>query len=654
MMIDETIAQPPSASDWESEYYVRAWGEGFFGVNEEGHVFVRPEQQGGPQIDVYAVVEELTQQGVSFPVTLRFPEVLRTRVRRLNEAFFTAMEETDYAAGYVGVYPVKVNQIRHVVEGVQGDGDSASFGLECGSKPELLAVLPYLTNNDRLLICNGYKSADMTALMLAFQRLGKNVMPVVEKQSEFDAILAEAEKHKMTPRLGIRVRLSAVGAGQWSESSGDDSKFGISMPDLLNLVERLEAAELYSALGLLHFHLGSQIDDIQALKMAVKEITRIYVSLHRRGHKIRYLDVGGGLGVNYESAPQGGGKGGVSYSIQEYANAIVYAAKEVCDAESVPVPTLVTENGRALVAHHALLVTEAIGSTSKPTTPPDFRPAKENHGVIHQLFEMAADVQLNNGETFSLGRLLEAYHDAVEERNNADTLFAYGYITLKEKALAERLFWTICDRINERIHAAKPHHVPAELRELNGLIVDQVLCDFSVFQSLTDYWSIGQRFPIMPIHRMNDAPTRRSRLVDLTCDSYGTIDEFVSPGGTVNYINLHAIEPGQRYFLGIFLTGAYQDSLSDHHNLFGPVTEAHVVADDSKPGGFLIRELIPGASVSTMLERVHYNPQSIAEAVAQLVRTGVVGNKLSEEDATEIITRVHTMLESSTYLGPET
>ncbi len=654
MDIDESIIRQQSTSESEAQYHVRAWGEGFFRVNEAGHAAVRPRLDEGGEIDLYAVVEELNARGIGFPATLRFPEVLETRVRNLSEAFFFAMEETSYDGGYVGVYPIKVNQIRQVVEGIRGDGRRASFGLESGSKPELLAVLPYLTNNDHLLICNGYKSAEMIGLMLDFQRLGRNVMPVVEKQSEFDALLSGATSRRISPRLGIRVRLSTTGAGQWSDSSGDDSKFGISMPDLLSLAERLEDEGLYDALNLLHFHLGSQIDDIQALKMAVKEITRIYTNLYQRGHRIKYLDVGGGLGVNYDAEPLGGGKGGVNYSIREYANVIVYAVKEVCRAEGVPVPTLVTENGRATVAHHSMLITEAVGSTSKPTTPLDFRPSTDHHSVIHLLHAMAVDMDAQSGKIHGLGRLLEAYHDAVEERNNADTLFAYGYVSLAERALSERLFWTICTGINLRIQQSKPSRVPAELKELDDHLVDQVLCNFSIFQSLTDYWSLGQRFPIMPVHRLDEEPNRRARLIDLTCDSYGAINQFVSPEGPTSYLNLHPILPGERYFLGIFLTGAYQDSLSDHHNLLGPVPEVYVISDDSQPGGFAIREITPGEPVSTMLERVGYNSDVISGTIGEMVREAVAMGSVSEESGSETIARFNSMIEGSTYLeSPE-
>lgn len=649
LLVDESVGQPRSASQSEAQYHVHAWGEGFFAVNEQGHVVVRPNHNVNTEIDLFAVVKELAARDVGFPVTLRFPDVIKTRIRQLRVAFFEAMEETNYAGGYVGVYPVKVNQIREVLDSVVGE-DGAGFGLECGSKAELIATLPYLAISEHLLICNGYKSVEMIALMLGFQRMGKNVVPVVETESEFEAILAEAEASDTSPRFGIRVRLSATGAGQWSDSSGDNSKFGISMPDLLSHVQKLEDANLYDALTLLHFHLGSQIDDMQALKMAVKEISRIYVSLHRRGHHISYLDVGGGLGVNYDSNPLGGGKGGVNYSIQEYANAIVYAVKEVCDAENVPVPTLVTENGRAIVAHHAMLVTEAVSSTSKPTATLDFTPSEDDHQVIHLLYEMAVETQPNNGNTFSAGRLLEAFHDAVEERRNADTLFAYGYLSLGEKALAERLYWTICTGINDRIHAAKPNHIPAELKELNAHLVDQVLCDFSIFQSLTDHWSIGQRFPIMPIHRLDDKPTRRCRLVDLTCDSYGTIQQFVSPNEPASYVHLHSIRRGQRYFLGVFLTGAYQDSLSDHHNLFGPVTEAHVVADEIEPSGYSIREIVPGASVKSMVERVHYHPGTLTETVNALVDNAVGDGVLSQSEGDAMRARYSEFVEGSTYL----
>lgn len=642
--------QKQTAAEAEFSYHARTWGEGFFGVNDRGHAAVHTEPGESSAIDLFKIVQRAHSLGVPFPLTIRLPEILHTRVAHLGRAFRTAMEETNYAGEYSGVYPVKVNQIRHVVEGILNTPNTA-FGLECGSKAELVVCLPYLSNPERLLICNGYKNDDMIALMLSYQQAGRNVIPVVEKHSEFTDILKCAQRLNSNPRLGIRVQLTSHGAGQWSETSGDDSKFGISMPDLLNFVERLEESSMYKTLGLLHFHLGSQINDIQALKMAVKEITRIYVNLYRRGHRITYLDVGGGLGVNYEAAPLGGGTRGVDYSIQEYANAIVYAIKEICEDEDVPEPSIITENGRALSAHHALLVVEAIESTSKPTTDLDFTPTAEDHEIIHRLHEMAVDMHPGNGQTHNLGRLLETYHDAIEERNNADTLFTYGYLKLKEKALAERLYWTVCTGINGRIHAAAPTHLPDELYELDEHLVDQVLCDFSIFQSLTDHWSIQQLFPIMPLHRLNEIPTQRSRLVDLTCDSFGTISRFISPDGPMRYLNLHPLHEGEPYFLGIFLTGAYQDSLSDHHNLLGQISEVHVLRDNTDPEGFTIAETIEASDVNSMLNRVQYHSDSHLDIVTQQIGEFVNSDVLSEKQANEVLQLYKGILDEHTYLG---
>jgi len=621
-------------------YHVRAWGEGYFGVNEAGHATVHPSLTEPVTIDIHDVIEELLEEGVRFPALIRFQDLLTTRVVQLNESFAAAMEEAGYAGGYTGVYPIKVNQLREVVEEI----------LEAG-KPELIATLPHLTDDETLLICNGYKDEAMLRMMLTFQRIGKSVLPVVEKYQEFETIMRIGGEMDLTPCFGLRVRLASSGAGKWAASSGDDSKFGVPTPELLEVIKRLEKTGKKEALQLLHFHLGSQISDIQALKTAVKEITRVYAHLHRRGIPVKYLDCGGGLGVNYDAMPTGGGRGGVDYSMQEYANAIVYAVREVCDAEGVPHPVIVTENGRALTAHHSVLVVEALGVTSKITAEPNFKPRKKDHEIVHELFRTWDDLRQASSK-FNLGQLLEAYHDATEQREKADALFAFGYLDLEQKALAERLFWSLCHAIGDRLREASPDWVPPELLALEERLTDQVLGDFSVFQSMLDYWSIGQRFPVMPLHRLDEKPEMRATIVDLTCDSDGKVGRFISPEGDKHFLELHSLREGERYFIGFFLMGAYQDILGDTHNLFGSVTEAHIYADADEEGGYYLENLIPGMTVEQMLARVQYFVPDLHQKMQKLLRAKTKEGVIRPKAATELLERYRNQFGAYTYYEP--
>jgi arginine decarboxylase len=648
---------PPDVpvGDWSPEeaerlYHVRAWGERYFKVNEAGRMAVRPLHGSDLEIDVYEVVEELVKQGVHFPLLIRFQDLLQRRVIELNEAFKRAIAEAEYEGIYSGVYPIKVNQMREVVEDILEAGEPYGFGLECGSKAELIATLALLEDDATPLICNGYKDDGMIRLMLQFQRLGKNVIPVVEKYSEYEAIERLAPAARVVPQFGVRVRLSSSGSGKWAESGGDHSKFGVSTPELLDIVERLEATEQTDSLILLHFHIGSQISDINALKAGVKEITRVYAHLRRRGIPVRYLDVGGGLGINYEAGAIGAA-GAIDYSMEEYANAVVFSVKEVCEAEGVEHPTLVSENGRALTAHHSVLVVEVFGKTTKPSVDPDFEPEEDDHNLLHELHRVHELVRLDrNGERrLRLTDLLEAYHDATEQRQQADTLFAYGYLPLETKAMAERLYWSACRAINARVHRANPEWLPKELADLDDHLVDQVHCAFSIFQSMLDYWSIGQRFPILPIHRLEEEPVRRATLVDLTCDSDGKIGQFVSPEGEKRFLELHPIRDGERYFLGVFLMGAYQDILGDAHNLFGDVTEAHVYADDEEPGNYYIEKVLAGQTVREILTQVQYSRQSLEKRVERLVRNKAREGAIRPKEANDILEAYRRTFDAYTY-----
>ena len=491
-------APPPADEAWapadaEALYHVGAWGEGFFGVNGAGHVCVRPDPRLEGTIDLAAVVDEVVAAGLELPAVVRFQDVLAARVRALNGAFERAAEDAGYGGGYTSVYPVKVNQLREVVDEIVEAGRPFGCGIECGSKAELVATLPRLESDETLCLVNGYKDAAMLRLVLTFQRLGRRVLPVVEKASEFERIVALADAAGQEPAFGVRVKLASVAPGPWTKSGGSLSKFGVGLPQLVAIADRLVAEGRAGALRLLHFHLGSQIGDVGALKAAVREITRVYAGLVRRGLRPEYLDVGGGLGVNYDALPLGSGAAGVDYSVQEYANAVVYAAQEVCAAEGVPEPRLVTENGRALTAHHSVLVVDVLGATRKPDVPDGFALPAGAHAVAGELDALRVGAEAADG----LGELLEVLHDADEALGKAHALFQYGYLDLDAAALADRLYWAVCRRVHDRVGAAAPEWAPPELAALGDALADQLLCDFSVFQSLMDHWALG---PAVPRH----------------------------------------------------------------------------------------------------------------------------------------------------------
>ncbi|MDT7856593.1 biosynthetic arginine decarboxylase [Rubrivirga sp. S365] len=657
MQIDApTVSEtaPPEAAwapaDAVGLYHMGAWGEGYFGVNDAGHVVCRPDPRREGEIDLAAVVDEVVAGGLRLPAVVRFQDLLDTRVRQLNEAFQAAIAEAGYGGAYTGVYPVKVNQLREVVDEIVEAGRPYGFGLECGSKTELVATLPRLESDDTLCLVNGYKDAAMLGLILTFQRLGRRVLPIVEKTAELDQFLALAEAAGQPARFGLRVKLSAVAPGPWTKSGGTLSKFGVSLPEVVDVADRLLATGRADALRLLHFHVGSQIGDVGALKTAVREITRVYAHLTKRGLEIPYLDVGGGLGVNYEALPLGAGRGGVDYSMQEYANAIVYAVGEVCEAEGVAPPHLVSENGRAVTAHHSVLVVDALEQTEKPGVADDFALPADAHPVVRDLDALRASA----GGAVGLGELLEVVHDATEAREKAEALFQYGYLDIGPMALAERLYWTVCRAVHARVEAADPDWTPPELEALGDALADQVLCDFSVFQSLMDHWALGQRFPIVPIARLDERPTRRARLVDITCDSDGEVARFVSPEGDKHALEVHDIGgeggAGRPYRLGVFLVGAYQDILGDAHNLFGGVAEAHVYLDETEPSGYYVEETLPGTTVEQMLARVQYFPSELQTRVQALLREKTKGGVVRPKQAQAILADYRALFDASTYL----
>ena len=650
---EPTSWTPDDAADL---YRVHAWSDGYFSVNDEGHVAVQPAGPEGdqPSIDLYRVFRDLHEQGLQAPLLIRFQDILHARVVQLNEAFRRAIDTLGYENRYTSVYPIKVNQLHEVVEEVLDAGAPYGLGLECGSKAELVATLAHLKSDDTLLICNGYKDTAMQELILTGQQLGKSVVPVIEKYTEFERFIALAQTMDVRPQFGVRINLSMSGVGRWASSSGDQSKFGVSIPELVRMLDRLGDEGLDEALILLHFHLGSQIADIQTLKGAVKEVTRIYAQLVQRGLPVRYLDVGGGLGVNYEAATNGQ-RDSIGYSLQEYANSVVYAAQEVCQAEGVPPPHLLSESGRALTAHHSVLVVEAIGSYGKAGIADDFDIEAFDQPVVRDLHDTLQLVRSGSspvGETRP-AVLLEAYHDAVEKRQQAGTLFSLGYLPLEARAATESLFWTICRLVHDEIVQIEDEDdVPSELYAIGDLLTEQYLCDFSVFQSILDYWAIGQRFPIMPIHRLDEAPDRRGILVDLTCDSDGAVGRFISVDGEKRALELHTLRAGEPYFLGFFLTGAYQDIMGDMHNLFGRLTEVHVYADSDEPGGYYVEKMIPGATVQEMLAQVQYFPNDLHRRMQTIIRQKVQQGVIRPRTGVTLLERYDRMFQHHTYLNP--
>lgn len=638
-----------TTTDSAELYRLDGWSDGFFVINDRGHVAVRPFDDRSLTIDVMDVVEEVRRRDVRLPVLLRFQDVLRARVARLSQAFAAAIEEMKYGNVYRGVYPIKVNQLHEVVEEVLDAGKPYGLGLECGSKAELVATLPHLTDDDTPLVCNGVKDRDMLALILSAQRLGKNVIPVMEKFAEFEQLMALAGEGDQSATFGARIRLRTAGAGKWADSGGYRSKFGISLPELMDLIERLEKLDAGHRFVLLHFHLGSQISDIQTLKTAAREATQIYAELVGRGLPIRYLDVGGGLGVNYSGGFE---EGSINYSLREYANAVVSAVQEVCDERGVAHPVLVSESGRAMTAHHSMLVVETLGAYTKDRIAADYVAAEDADRLARSLSDSLEWLRSVSAEGVNVAELVEAYHDVVDVHREAATRFGIGYLSLEQNALVERLYWTACSMILSLMRRAAPDPAPPEMQELEEKLVDQYLCDFSVFQSMLDHWAIDQVFPVMPLGRLGERPDRRAILVDLTCDSDGKVSHYVSSNADKNFLELHALTKSSPYYLGVFLMGAYQDIMGDAHNLFGRVAEAHVYADADEEGNFWIEKVIPATQVGEILAQVQYFPNDLQRRMQGLIKEKIDAGALRPKHGMAILDQYMACFKDDTYLNP--
>jgi len=641
-----TDAGPPWSIDAARTLYnIHRWGAKYFDINDAGHVVARPLQDAGATVDITDVIEEAKGRGLKFPLLIRFQDILRHRVEALNHAFRSAIAEFNYKGKYRGVFPVKVNQLREVVEEILDAGKPYDFGLEVGSKPELFAGLALQNQMGSLIICNGYKDAEFIKMAMLGIKLGKKVIMVVEKLEELRHIVAISKQLGVEPLLGIRARLLSKGAGRWAESGGENAKFGLSTADLLAAAELLKAENLGHCLKLLHFHIGSQVPDILTVKKAVQEAARLYAKLYKMGFKIEFLDVGGGLGVDYDGS-RSAFDSSTNYSMQEYTNDIVYYVADVCNAENVPHPDLISESGRALVAHHSVLIVEVFGSIEK-IRPGEFLKYGDNeHPLVRELFDVKKNLcNLNK---------LEAYHDALERRDDAQHMFTLGMMDLPEKAKIEDLYWQISREVVDS-YKGQPY-APEEIRKLEDSLGDQYLCNFSVFQSLLDHWALDQLFPIMPITRLDERPTHEATLVDITCDSDGQVNKFIDFRDVRDTLPLHQLNingDGQLepYRLGFFLMGAYQDIMGDLHNLFGRVNEVHVFLEPDEPAGYYIEEIIEGNTIVQTLAAVQYDENELKRQMKAQMDEAIKSDRMKPSEAMRLLDDYERGLKAYTYLS---
>jgi arginine decarboxylase len=643
--------KPGTVQPWRIEdslelYHVGGWGKGYFSINAAGHVVVRPDTQPEREIDLYEVVQGLKARDLTAPVVVRFSDILAHRLSHLNAAFAQAIAENDYQNRYTAAYPIKVNQQRLVVEEVYRYGKEFGFGLEAGSKPELLAVMAMTENSpERLIICNGFKDDSYIEAVTLATKLGRTIIPVVENFEELGLILKHAEAYNVRPRIGVRVKLSSEGSGRWRDSAGDRSKFGLFITEILEMLEVLKGKGMLDCLQLVHCHPGSQLQDIRRIKDAINELAHVYAELKRLGAGLSYIDVGGGLGVDYDGSGTNFSSS-MNYTLNEYANDVVYRIASVCNARDIPHPMIVSESGRAIAAYSSVLIFNALGSsvldrfrvTGRETE--DYDGDDELPQPVQDLFEAYRSV--------SERRLVECYHDTMTAREQALQMFNLGLLSLTFRGLAERLYWATCAKIRDCLR--KLDRIPEELEELEASLSDTYFCNFSVFQSLPDSWAIDQLFPIMPIHRLTERPTRNAVLADITCDSDGKIDHFVSMRDVKRTLELHDLKPGDDYYLGAFLVGAYQETLGDLHNLFGDTHVVHIRLHDE--GGWWIEEVVKGDTANKVLEYMEYDVAELYPALSRDCERAVRDGRMTIAESQAVKRFYEAELNGYSYLEP--
>ena len=622
--------------DSEELYNITGWGTSYFSINDAGHVVVTPRRD-GVTVDLKELVDELQLRDVASPMLLRFPDILDNRIEKMSSCFKQAAEEYGYKAENFIIYPIKVNQMRPVVEEIISHGKKFNLGLEAGSKPELHAVIAVNTDSDSLIVCNGYKDESYIELALLAQKMGKRIFLVVEKMNELKLIAKMAKQLNVQPNIGIRIKLASSGSGKWEESGGDASKFGLTSSELLEALDFMESKGLKDCLKLIHFHIGSQVTKIRRIKTALREASQFYVQLHSMGFNAEFVDIGGGLGVDYDGTRSSNSEGSVNYSIQEYVNDSISTLVDVSDKNGIPHPNIITESGRALTAHHSVLIFEVLETATLPEWDDEEEIAPDAHELVQELYSIWDSLNQN--------KMLEAWHDAQQIREEALDLFSHGIVDLKTRAQIERLYWSITREINQIAGGLK--HAPDEFRGLSKLLADKYFCNFSLFQSLPDSWAIDQIFPIMPIQRLDEKPERSATLQDITCDSDGKIANFISTRNVAHYLPVHSLKKTEPYYLAVFLVGAYQEILGDMHNLFGDTNAVHVSVNEK---GYNIEQIIDGETVAEVLDYVQYNPKKLVRTLETWVTKSVKEGKISLEEGKEFLSNYRSGLYGYTYL----
>ena len=617
-------------------YNINGWGLKYFSINEKGHVAVTP-REGYASVDLKELMDELQVRDVTAPVLLRFPDILDNRIEKISKCFKQAADEYGYTAQNFIIYPIKVNQMRPVVEEIVSHGKKFNIGLEAGSKPELHAVLAINTDKNSLIICNGYKDENYIELALLAQKMGRRIFLVVEKLNELKLIADISKRLKIRPNIGIRIKLASSGSGKWEESGGDGSKFGLNSSELLDALDFLERAKMTDCLKLIHFHIGSQITKIRRIKNALKEASQFYVQLQNMGFHVEFVDIGGGLGVDYDGTRSSSSESSMNYSIQEYVNDSVSALVDACVKNDLPQPNIITESGRSLTAHHSVLVFEVLETTSLPIWDEKEELGENPHELVDELYKI--------WDNMNQPRLLESWHDALQIREEALDLFGLGLLDLRTRAQIEQLFWSVAREVNEI--ASDMKHAPEELRKISKLLPDKYFCNFSLFQSLPDSWSIDQLFPIMPISRLDERPDRTATIQDITSDSDGKINNFISPHGSNSHLAVHALNNKEPYYIGVFLVGAYQEILGDMHNLFGDTNAVHVSVYKDR---YEIDQVIDGETVAEVLDYVQFSPKKLVRSVETWVTSSMKAGVITPEEGREFLSNYRSGLYGYTYL----
>ena len=622
--------------DSEELFNIKGWGASYFSINEKGNVAVTPKKD-SVQVDLKELMDELSLRDVTAPVLIRFPDILDNRIEKISECFKIASEEYSYKGENFIVYPIKVNQMRPVVEEIMSHGKKYNIGLEAGSKPELHAVIAMNADSDSLIICNGYKDDSYIELALLAQKMGRRIFLVVEKLNELKRIAKIGKRLGVRPNIGIRIKLASEGSGKWEESGGDASKFGLTSSELLEALEILDKFDIKDCLRLIHFHIGSQVTRIRHIKTALREASQFYVQLHKLGYNIEFTDIGGGLGVDYDGTRSSSSESSVNYSIQEYVNDAIYTMVDAADKNGIPHPNIITESGRSVSAHHAVLVFEVLETVALPQMDEEWEVAANDHDLAKELYKIWCELDQRT--------MLEALHDAQQIREEALELFSHGIVDLKTRAQIESMFWSIIREI--LLIAKNMKHVPDDFRKLPKLIADKYFCNFSLFQSLPDSWGIDQFFPIMPIHRLDERPDRSCTIQDMTCDSDGKITDFINYNSKADSLKVHRMKSNERYYLGAFLVGAYQEILGDMHNLFGDTNAVHVSVDDE---GYHIEKIIDGETIADVLDYVQYDARKLVRTLERWVTSAVKEGRISLEEGKEFLSNYRSGLYGYTYL----